>query len=68
MDNFDQQSSVNMQGLNRFLSRMYGYMAGAIAISAIMAFITVKYLQYTIFSRWCSHCHIILTGRRLQVS
>ena len=50
MDNFDQQSSVNMQGLNRFLSRMYGYMAGAIAISAIMAFITVKYLQYTIFS------------------
>ena len=50
MDNFDQQSSVNMQCLNRFLSRMYGYMAGAIAISAIMAFITVKYLQYTIFS------------------
>ena len=50
MDNFDQQSSANMQGLNRFLSRMYGYMAGAIAISAIMAFITVKYLQYTIFS------------------
>lgn len=50
MDNFDQQSSVNMQGLNQFLSRMYGYMAGAIAISAIMAFITVKYLQYTIFS------------------
>lgn len=46
MDNFDQQSSVNMQGLNRFLSRMYGYMAGAIAISAIMAFITVKYLPF----------------------
>ena len=50
MNNFDQQSSVNLRGLNQFLSRMYGYMAGAIAISAVMAFITVKYLQYTIFS------------------
>lgn len=50
MDNLEQQHSINVQGLNRFLSRMYGYMAGAIAISAVMAFLTVHYLKDSIFN------------------
>lgn len=50
MNNFDQQSSLNTQGLNQFLSKMYAYMAGAIAISAIMAYVTARFLASTIFS------------------
>lgn len=50
MDNLEQQRPINVQGLNRFLSRMYGYMAGAIAISAVMAFLTVHYLRDSIFN------------------
>lgn len=50
MDNLEQQRSINVQGLNRFLSRMYGYMAGAIAVSALTAFLTVRYLADSIFN------------------
>lgn len=50
MNNFDQQTSLNTQGLNRFLSKMYAYMAGAIAVSAVMAYVTAHFLQNTIFS------------------
>lgn len=50
MNNFDQQNVLNTQGLNRFLSRMYGYMAGAVAVSAIMAFVTANFLQNTIIN------------------
>ena len=50
MNNFDQQICPDVRGLNRFLSRMYGYMAGALVVSAIAAFITARYLQNTIFA------------------
>ncbi|MGX5377351.1 Bax inhibitor-1/YccA family protein [Ligilactobacillus sp. LYQ135] len=50
MNNFDQPTSLNSQGLNKFLSKMYAYMAGAIAVSAIMALITVRYLRYTVIA------------------
>lgn len=50
MNNFDQPTSLNSQGLNKFLSKMYAYMAGAIAVSAIMAFVTVRYLRYTVIA------------------
>lgn len=49
MNNFD-QDTLNTQGLNRFLSKMYAFMAGAVAISAIMAFVTARFLQNTIFA------------------
>ena len=55
----------NQAGLNSFMTKMYGFMAGAVAISAVTAYLISNVYQvqaltfFSIFS-WAVWCFLIL--------
>lgn len=55
MDNSNQTYVAGQGGLNRFFAKMYGYMAGAVGFSAIIAFLCATVFQVQVVTFLVEH-------------
>lgn len=59
MDNFSQpqpqRTEVSTAGLNRFLTKMYGFMSLSVLVSALAAYLTMTVFRSTVFAYFSAH-------------